>query len=420
MKKDTEHRIYGPWQPRIARKRSKVVNVDRNYRYTQLRFLQTGGRYTYSVPAINPAGNAVRSNKFYCEDTIRNPQYPFPRNLISDDGGEFLLRKSTWLREPGSFSTGWKVNTRDWGASVSTESPGIYAGIDMTALDPPTVDYTDIPDFGPEGWRRAKPAAPLVDLAVFIAELRDLPDLLKARLRDIRTISDFYLAVQFGWKPLLSDILKLLEFGVKVEKSIAFLLRNNGKPIRRRVKVLSDHHTETIREYENLIGVAINWAAQLPGYRGSSGFARSALLIYERDIWFSGEFIFYIDDIALPGTIARLYSRLLGLKITPAVVWRALPWSWLADWFSNVGDVLSNLSEQVADRQVAKYAYIMGHTKRTYKWFGTDGTTFGQSSHIYETKVRRKVHPYGLAVGGGPLTTTQQAILAALSASRTK
>jgi len=411
MKDEVPDTQYNFFDARVPRKRQRGSLSRQQLYWGQAR----AGINATPGPWVQHNVGAVRSQREYCEDTIRNPSYIFARP--TDDGGELLLQRSYWYHEPGWFLTPWVANQRNRGMSAAAVSPTTYNGFSMVdAIAPPNSDYTDIPGYGPTGWHKAKPDNPLVDTAVFIAEARDLPRLIFQRIRDIRTISDLYLAYQFGWKPLLSDIRKLLNFGESVEQKISFLMRNNGKPVSKSVKVAHEISSEVILDGPGLNGMEVTWANAWPvGERGSK--YRGCRLILERDVWFDGTFVFYIDDIKLPGTITRLRTRLAGLEITPAVVWEALPWSWLIDWFTNVGDVLANLSDTAVDRLVANRAYIMGHTKRTYKWYGTDGKTHGQSSHIYETKVRRKVSPYGLAVGG-ILTTRQQSILAALAASR--
>jgi hypothetical protein len=100
------------------------------------------------------------------------------------------------------------------------------------------------------------------------------------------------------------------------------------------------------------------------------------------------------------------------------LIWEVLPWSWLIDWFYNIGDVLNNLTTEVADNQASTYAYIMGHTKRKYSMTGTDGIKTASVSRVFEAKVRQKVHPFGLASADSPLSTRQLSILAALGVQR--
>ena len=90
------------------------------------------------------------------------------------------------------------------------------------------------------------PSNPLVDVPLFLFEFKDFPGMLKNAgdiLSGIRNISkginpkhanDGFLAYQFGWAPLFSDLRKLLNFAKEFEKRQNFLKQNGGgKKIRR-------------------------------------------------------------------------------------------------------------------------------------------------------------------------------------------
>jgi hypothetical protein len=113
----------------------------------------------------------------------------------------------------------------------------------------------------------------------------------------------------------------------------------------------------------------------------------------------------------------RLAALLAGEKITPAVVWDALPWSWLSDYFVNIGDILSNMAAEVADRQLTTHAYLMQHRERQYSREGSDGYLHASYRRNVTMKVRRKVDPYGLAANVD-LSNKQVLILAALGIRR--
>ena len=125
----------------------------------------------------------------------------------------------------------------------------------------------------------------------------------------------------------------------------------------------------------------------------------------------------YLKDVNLPATRNLLAVDLLGLRPTPAVIWNSLPWTWLIDWFTNVGDILDNITASQTERCVAQYLYIMGTTTREYEWHGTDGWYTCGAKHEFVSKVRDVAHPYGLAFGSN-LTPLQMSILAALGAQK--
>lgn len=118
-------------------------------------------------------------------------------------------------------------------------------------------------------------------------------------------------------------------------------------------------------------------------------------------------------------------EKLLGLQVTPEVLWNLAPWSWLSDWFFNVGSLMTNFSALGKDNVVMRRGYMMGHDMTTVT-YSNPGVSLYQSlpsgpisqSFTAETKARRRAHPYGFGVTHSQLTAKQAAILAALGISR--
>jgi hypothetical protein len=105
-----------------------------------------------------------------------------------------------------------------------------------------------------------------------------------------------------------------------------------------------------------------------------------------------------------------------------------MPWSWLADWFANIGDVLENWDPGVAETLINDYAYVMRHS-----WSGVTATASGtfwtgrgdgivkasaSTTHELHVKERDVANPFGFALKDDELTSTQQTILAAIGASK--
>jgi hypothetical protein len=118
---------------------------------------------------------------------------------------------------------------------------------------------------------------------------------------------------------------------------------------------------------------------------------------------------------------------LLGIELTPEVVWNATPWTWALDWVSNIGDCVSNISDMIVDGLVIKYGYVMEHyvSSRTYYYAGTGkykpigGVVVSPVTLFYETKRRRKASPFGFGLDWSGFTPRQLAITVALGLTRT-
>jgi len=128
--------------------------------------------------------------------------------------------------------------------------------------------------------------------------------------------------------------------------------------------------------------------------------------------------------------------KLYGATVSPEVLYNAIPWTWLMDWFVNVGDVMSNLSNNV-DNLTADYAFVMRTRKMelnntaTTSWAGIsanlgtglesiipEGSATRSLSYSEEIKSRTGATPFGFGLSYDGLSTYQKSILAAIGAKR--
>jgi hypothetical protein len=121
-------------------------------------------------------------------------------------------------------------------------------------------------------------------------------------------------------------------------------------------------------------------------------------------------------------------GRLYGLNVTPGDVYAAMPWSWLIDWFTNAGDIISNLDAGVSDRMIMDYAYVMG-TQRNFLRAtctgafkatpdGGDAVATAVLEQGWVTKRRISATPFGFGVTEDSLTPGQLSILGALGGNK--
>nr|UJQ85220.1 MAG: hypothetical protein 1 [Leviviridae sp.] len=331
-----------------------------------------------------------------------------------DSGGFFGLRRG-------------KVSYGSVGASISINGlpEYTYKGM-LIATTPGMTAPTVIPTgetYGAQAYSRMKPAQPLFDGLNALAELRELPAALRQRFTpDLLGASNYWLALKFGWEPLWRDIRNLVTTQRQAQKYLNQLLRDNGKPIRRRVTLLSDS-TTTRQEFQS-------YNCFYPQL--SSGFYKNQpkrldTTTVSDTIWASSRFRYW-----LPGGPRDVFwtrymlSRIYGLHLRPSVVYNAVPWTWLIDWFSGFGDVVSNLDAGVADRCAADYIYVM-REQRTFRTSQSTGEFFtpqgvvtlsAVSTGEQVTKSRVRGSPFGFGISESSLTPMQWSILGALGRSR--
>lgn len=276
-------------------------------------------------------------------------------------------------------------------------------------------------EHGAKAYNRFKPGKPKVQSSVFIAELRDLPRMLQAKAYAHRNLGKHYLNVQFGWLPFLSDVRKMIQTYHQMDRIMKNTIHLNGKWIRRGGSVQT---SESLRPFSS--NGTWGFAPGTVGFEDPSKIRVEGLDLSQEKIWFVGRFRYYIPNLERkmknPAFRANFIRKVYGLTITPADLWEAMPWSWLIDYFSNVGDVMSNISSGYVDC-VAKYAYLMKTTtsqcaQTSYGGFYNGTEIYGSVIRTCESKHRVSVNPFGLELGSESLSPKQLAILAALGISR--
>lgn len=409
--------VIGPVRPRLQRIRTKRWGLPIGANGT-MHFLINRPPPAHEGSG-SPTHGGLRDAYMVTEDTIPNPVYTHRHGRPRDDGGMFLSQQSWWRHQTFADAGNWAWGTRAFGTYWCNVNDPYHDGMFVrSAKFAPASDYTDVPSYGPTGFARARPDRSLFNYGQSVVEARDIPRMLKPRVEQFKDIADYYVGVEFGWKPVLSDIKKMYHIGDRLNRIVAAIHRNNGKPVRRTARVLHSVDTQNLFDYQGSVGTVYNGKA-LFGHPASWYTHPYWTLNFRktRDIWFSGSFIDWVDDIDIPEYDFNIKAKLLGFKITPKLVWDLMPWSWLIDWFSNVGDVLSNYSSTWADREVAEYAYIMGSTTREYTWTGSDGHALTWSKKTFTTKCRYAADRFGLQ-NTADLSPTQIAILIALGIAR--
>jgi hypothetical protein len=125
-------------------------------------------------------------------------------------------------------------------------------------------------------------------------------------------------------------------------------------------------------------------------------------------------------------------NRVFGTSITPALIWELTPWSWLIDWFFNIGSVIENLSTIGLTNTLLNYAYSTVRREASCQVhadpYSNPGVlssglvSFSGMNHTVrlDQKVRRAASPFGFGVSLDSLSGNQWAILVALGLARSR
>lgn len=334
------------------------------------------------------------------------------------------------------------------------------------------------------GYARARPGNPVASLGQFLIELRDVPAhplksfFVKGRGRRLRTAIPFseipralanraqefldlsrkigseYLNIQFGWRPFIGDLRKMYYLWQDVDRRMAQIIRENNKTIRRRATIETSSTLEmgktvgslqTVTEGSNARASDPSWGTTYafpfantfgnpPNFGWTGTTTYSVMRTRTEKVWFSGHFRYSIPDTSSSQWNRHARLALFGAIPTPELIWEIIPWSWLIDWFTNVGDVISNFSPNAVGYSALVDSCVMRSVIETTiyssntivnKPAGSSFWTSGEFNHSSTDKIEIKTrtgtgNPFGLNVQLPSLSTFQLSILAALGISRGK
>lgn len=286
---------------------------------------------------------------------------------------------------------------------------------------------------GTEAIARTIPTVPEFSLANFLGELKNdgLPSLIGSVALRARSLPQLikaggheYLNVEFGWKPLLSDIKNLCHSVMRSRELIQKYEERSGRMIGRRYdfpQVRSTSMTELGSAPPDPVMNSYLYSGSFYGRKVRVDTSVS-------DFWFEGRYRYDLPLVSDSRSKILLYAaeaeKLLGIQVTPEVLWNLAPWSWLSDWFFNVGSIMTNISALGKDNCVLNRGYIMGHTisESVYTNSGVNFVQFGPTGTISQTfrseiKAREKATPWGFGVKFETLSPRQIAILASIGVS---
>jgi hypothetical protein len=367
------------------------------------------------------SGSANLVSTAVCKDTNNGRKW----ESTSDTGGildvtseEFSCMPDTFRYDVGTkFTKGAfvpiRVLSEDWGTVPSQTADLALLSLGSTAV------------------ARVLPNAPQFSLSNALGELRadGLPsivgsNLLREKTSLLKNSGDEYLNASFGWKPLVSDV-RNFAFAVKHSNALLHQYRKGSdKKIRRRYFFPAEEYSGTMKTgvngVRNLVLYPDVYAIQPPGLASRT---------VQHELWFSGAFRYHIPvGNSLPERMERYSSyanKLLGVDLTPSVMWELQPWSWAIDWFTDTGDVLKNISLLGKDGMVMQYGYMMSSYIDTRQYsvsdvrVGDDPRTYSASLTVKSKNLkRRKATPYGFGFNMAGLSASQDATLIALGLSK--
>lgn len=346
-----------------------------------------------------------------------------------DSGGPFLNEKVTYIwPELSKLDVPWKPDvqwlTAHWKGRMLPAAP--------VAIQPPTLPPIVVGDLDADGTKaiaRVAPTNPNSSLLTALGEVKrdGIPSVvgstfLRDRAKHYRDLGDEYLNVQFGWKPFVKDIRSFAKVVTDHDKMIQKFLDGAGRNLHRSYRFPEVRETAAVDHGLQYPFPGGGVGGEQPFFTNRDPRAHYVTMDekYERR-WFEGCFTYAVplgdSQIDKLKRFSAEANNLLGVRMTPEILWNLAPWSWAVDWVGNIGDIMHNLSLFSQDGLVMRYGYMMQHLRYTRVHAMPESTFMGATpvcTAIAERKRRVQATPYGFGLSWLGFSTYQWSILAAL------
>lgn len=186
----------------------------------------------------------------------------------------------------------------------------------------------------------ANPEGGKSNVPLFVFELREFPKLLRDARSWMTSPSDHFtpgglarynLANQFGWKPIVSDLFKMLTCMDSINRRAKLhmqIYEKGGKVFKR--DLFNGHMNRTY------LG-----RATVHSGGGTIIYSDEYIESTHTKVWGYAE---YRPISPLPVTsraaFRHAWKTYHSLRLSPSLLWDAMPWSWFVDYFLNVGDYI--------------------------------------------------------------------------------
>jgi len=244
-------------------------------------------------------------------------------------------------------------------------------------------------------------------LGNFVYELGEIKSLLRWWSRGksyLRNLGDAYLNYSFGLRPFLMDLKNLATGLFTVRDRLIALKAGAGKLNVRRYSEEDGNLTSSVITPHTANDVKRDWTVNHVKY--------TATMTYTYQ---------YPDiDSDLEGLYALLDA--IGLNLNPQIIWDAIPYSFVVDWFFNVGDFLAQLRKKWVPVTITikefgvsvKMQYYYDRYVRSVGTVSTDWMWCGELWHRYYARRPVKVDDRCFMLSDTGSLTTRKFILGSL------
>jgi len=319
-------------------------------RYHSTDVLKGTAVYDTGIP-IAGNGGFIRIGSYYIEDTVRK---------VSEGDGLYMSLEH-YEQEGGRLN----------GHSPSATFSNFYGTVYDNWSNFPHHSIPDVPtdpQVALNAASRSNPSKPVVDVPSEIGQSADLIGLLRLKGRNIiKHAGNLYLAKEFALDPIFRLVKQSHKFVDQYHRRMKVLQRLQGKgKYRKTTKHGTYSRSGTYSKVIQSQGVFIQ----------KDFFANTTVDVRATTTWFPNGNFSSLDAKSLRLLNHRILSGMKNGGISPIdlhLIWELIPWTWLIDWFTGMGDFISLMGNTV--NFSCGGVSVIRETKTTYENGG--GTVAG-------------------------------------------
>lgn len=173
-----------------------------------------------------------------------------------------------------------------------------------------------------------------VQLANFLYELRDIQGLIPkiTKHSPIKTVSSNFLGLEFGWKPMIGDIKKILDLASTVDKRLKYLKETAGK-------------TVTLK-FERDMNLSQDPYSLVRSRDGSPRNFKYKRVSQKGTFLLTGKLKQNLEDLDGIGAHLKAFAAATGFNNPAAIVWEAIPYSFVVDWLFHLQGIIGTMAIQ--------------------------------------------------------------------------
>lgn len=196
----------------------------------------------------------------------------------------------------------------------------------------------------------------------------------------IKQASDLWLEWNFGMSPLLGDTAKLVNTFRRVRDRLDWLKRNRGKRVRVGYRM---SYTDPFEEDVFLAGIGATTGPSIVQFRSSVSGKLTASAWVRQNLPWLDSWLGFVRGVIGDGGFNRPLS----------VIWEALPFSWLVDYFLPIGDFLESVVfEDIKDWEVSNFTWSFktryGYQLRAFSAQGDELPLVGEYAWVRYRRYR--------------------------------